>query len=242
MVFGLSTCLIAAARIASSAQVEAPTIDVSLEALSVSSYIWRGVEVRRSPVMQYDATIARGSLSFGTWANVPTFSDPTGSPDEVDLTMSYSSSKGNFETNSSFVSYVFPEDSGANTTELCFDVAYAFGPSKVFISNALDVALYSGAYYGEAGFSSDFSWSDQIALDMRVGVAWASSRFNEVYFGVAKSGLNGFFGEVGLTFSNNDGTYIRPSVGLWSLTDSALRAVATRSMMITFGVAAGIEF
>jgi outer membrane scaffolding protein for murein synthesis (MipA/OmpV family) len=245
MVLGISAAamvaaghLLAAGR---TADIQRPSqVAISFEALSVSSYIWRGLEVHRSSVMQYDTTVARGAFTFGTWANVPQFGE--NNPDEVDLSLSYAATLGATELSTSIIAYTFPADSSSTTAELCVDFSHLIGEANFYLNNAVDVGLYSGAYYGEAGIAFERELSESLTLDARIGMAWATSRFNDSYFGVRHSGINGAFGDLGFTFSKANGTYVRPNISVWSITDPTLRSAVTRSTMFTIGIGVGIAF
>ena len=89
----------------SSLMAEEPKVEVDAEALVVSKYVWRGLEVNEDPVLQPALTVTYGGFSFNIWGNMDLtdFGEDecvytsdcesrAGQFTEIDLTLDYSRS------------------------------------------------------------------------------------------------------------------------------------------------------
>jgi hypothetical protein len=244
MATGLAAAMTGVAHALSGHPSIALPIGVSFEAAGRSAYVWRGLEVQPSYVVQYDFNVSRGPFSVSAWANAPsrTFQNSE-TVDEVDLAVAYATTMFGFETTSSLITYVYPRwTENFNTAELCFEIAKTSGGFSLYLTNAFDVWRYKGAHYAEAGFSYQADISDEVAIEAKAGLAWGSRTFTAAYFGVPTAGQYGCLAEVDLTISRPDGSYFGPSCSIWYITSSNLRSAGTRSLIVTLGVCAGIAF
>src|SRR5262249_13224467 len=86
------------------------------------------------------------------------------------------------------------------------------------------VLTYKGAYFGEAGISTERRVSQRMEIGGSFGAGWASSSFNQAYAGVAKSALNRISAESWLTAHLTPRFYAGLHVGCSTVVDRDVRA------------------
>jgi hypothetical protein len=109
--------------------------------------------------------------------------DPNWDPtwNEYDLTFTYQRSVGRWTMDGTYTRYVYYEgDRRDATSELIGGLAVAIGVGELFTTHAVDVELYKGAYYIEAGYSVERDLDDKSSISVDGSVAFWS-RFIDKY-------------------------------------------------------------
>lgn len=113
--------LIATTLFAGIVSAEEPKASGFASVDTMSNYVWRGIKLSNSWVVQPSVGIAYGDFSANVWANYD--KDAVGSEfNEVDFTVSYSKSLGNFTLGGGYILYTF--DGYQDTQEVFASLAY----------------------------------------------------------------------------------------------------------------------
>lgn len=172
--------------------------EVEAELASNSKYVWRGMNLVDDWVIQPSLTISRGGFSANLWANYePT--DETGHQKkitEVDLSAQYTFDIGGFSIPLGLIHYLFPNTSAPATTEVFAGVSYEWlvTPSLT-IYHDLDQA--HGQYLA---LGLDYAYQlplglkqASLGLELGAGVGYASSDYNQFYFGVDRAAWSDWY-------------------------------------------------
>ncbi|MCK4379240.1 MAG: hypothetical protein KAW01_07850, partial [Deltaproteobacteria bacterium] len=121
---------------------EKPAVSLDAEALIISKYVWRGLEVNEDFVLQPSITTAYGGFSFNVWGNMDLTNfgedecvytadcdDRSGQFTEVDLTIDYTYSWEKFSLSAGVINYLFPNWDGSEDT------------FELYLSGSVDVLL-----------------------------------------------------------------------------------------------------
>ncbi|MFZ5432926.1 MAG: hypothetical protein ACOZB3_04045 [Calditrichota bacterium] len=208
-----------------------------------SRYLWRGMICNDKSVAQPSAWISVSDLTLSLWANRGI--EERNSPaflDEVDVTLDFLHSLSSFNVLASLSYFHYPQQDDAPATgEIMVGGEYTWGLVSLYSRHMIDYLEYSGAYWGEGGLSTDYQILPDVGIEMSTGLGWASTRFNESYWGLERSALSLWTSETALNWSITDNCYIRPHVELNSLLDSELSAKADKNPA-NFGLQFGIEY
>lgn len=113
--------LVAITFFAGSASAEEPKISGSVSVDTMSNYVWRGIKLSNSWVVQPSVGITYGDFSANIWANYD--NDAVGNEfNEVDFTVGYSKTLGNFTLGGGYILYTF--DGYQDTQEVFATASY----------------------------------------------------------------------------------------------------------------------
>jgi hypothetical protein len=216
----------------------------SIESSVNSRYVWRGLAFSPGAVVQPFVALAYSDFTFTTWFNCDV--DGGGATtrwNETDLSLSYSHEFTNGWTLGATVqSYLYPTSLvQPNTAELMLQGGYAVGEFELLLRQTVDVAAYSGAYYGELAPVWTRDLGGGCELSAGATLAWATDRFTEAYAGVAAGGFYLVSAEVALKWSLTQQLSVRPHVAFSHLLRDALRQGVEDPNFIWGGVALTLE-
>ncbi len=135
--------------------VQAPTAyagdgnSASASVSAMSLYMWRGVRLSESTVLQPSVDFVRGSFGANIWTNIDMDPDPAVWPDdnavltETDITLSYALP---IEAVSVEVGYIYYSILGSDTQEAYISVGTDIGPISPYITMYYDYDLGTGSY------------------------------------------------------------------------------------------------
>jgi len=155
----------------------------------LSSYVWRGLTIVNKPVVQPEATLALGAVSFGLWANVePVRYD--GANDisalagrrapgftEVDPTVELSHEVGKVELAAGAIAYAYPHAAGHETAPNTFEL---YGSVRLPDAFPLELAGYYDAHavkglYLEAGIERGLPRWPALQVGARIGASFGEA-------------------------------------------------------------------
>ncbi len=203
---------------------ESPSVNVDL-ALS-SKYVWRGLLVTDDPVLQPSLTIGYKKLSLNFWANHDLTDRGASGESEItefDYTLDYSSSADKFSYSLGVIQYTFP-DVGEGTTELYGSIGYDFVVSPT-------LAIYydtdeAGGIYANLGLGYSLPLPEvaelSASLDLSGSIGYASSGWNELYYGVDDSAFVDLLLTATLNIPIDEHITVVPYVSYSLLVDSKL--------------------
>lgn len=210
-------------------------VSVDAEALVISKYVWRGLEVNEDPVLQPSLTLAYGGFSFNVWGNMDLtdFGEDecvytsdcesrAGQFTEIDLTLDYSHSFDKFTLGAGIISYQFPNwDESEDTHEVYLALAYdcLLQPALTIYYDFDEVE----GFYANFSVGYSFAINDKVGIDLAGSVGYGDSDYNMAYFGVDDSALVDANCSVAMPFQVTDKITITPMLNLTSVVDSDLR-------------------
>ena len=210
-------------------------ISVETEALVVSKYIWRGLEVNEDPVLQPSLTVAYGGFSFNIWGNMDLtdFGEDeciytsdcesrAGQFTEIDLTLDYSHSFDKFTLGGGIISYQFPNwDESEDTHEVYVAMSYdcLLAPALTIYYDFDEV----DGFYANFSVGHSFAINDKVGVDLSGNIGYGDSDYNIAYFGVDDRALVDVNCSIALPFQVTDKITITPMLNLTSVVDSDLR-------------------
>ncbi len=221
----------------SGAPVLADDLEVSVdaEALVVSKYIWRGIEVNEEFVLQPSVTVAYGGFSFNLWGNMDLTDfgkdecvytsdceSRAGQFTEIDLTLDYSHSFDKFTLGAGIISYQFPNwEESEDTHEVYLALSYdcLLAPALTLYYDFDEVE----GFYANFSVGHSFAINDKVGVDLSGSIGYGDSDYNEAYFGVDDGALVDVNCSVSMPFQVTDKITITPMLNLTSVVDSDLR-------------------
>lgn len=211
----------------------------------VSRYMWRGIALSESGVMNPSAWVSGYGFTLLGWANYVLGEEPYwGEFNEFDIYASYEFEKDAFSATATYQHYFYTDPEYApDTGEVAVKLAYAVKDFNVFTVQTVDVEEYPGAYFGEFGVGYEKGFDDDKALfeaNFKFGIG--SDKFNKAYIGPDITAFNMVGGEAALTYSFNDHFYVKPHFCWTSLTDQELRDAVTDPDLVSGGLILGVEF
>jgi hypothetical protein len=230
------------------AQTPAPSsLSGTAETDFVSRYIYRGFAWSQGPVMEPYASVIKGSLTFGAWANVVLGNAPQGGTlNESDFTLVWSHNHGNWRVEP-MVEYWSdrPVHGGSDNGdgEISVRISRSVkGPIRIFTNQAYDVFRHNGSYYGEGGPDIAGTW-EKFDVELNGHLAWASAEFNRVYAGIAISALNLASVDGSATRKlGSHGLYMRLHFEASRLLDSQVRHASGNGTLAAAGLAIGFKW
>ena len=219
-----------------------------------SKYVWRGILFVDDPVLQPSANFNYGGFTFNVWGNWETtdvndYGEPHGSGKnkftEVDLTAEYAFTLGDFSIPVGVIHYLFPNTGVDATTELYAGVSYSWivSPSVTLYQ---DIDEAHGQYILAAlDFSRDLhKFNDLISLSIgaSAGVAYASSDYNDYYFGVDEAAFSDWNASLSLPVAIGKYVTVTPAVTYTALIDSKLKDTTEDDTNTYFGVSVTVSF
>jgi hypothetical protein len=185
---------------------ETLAVEASLDAAVFSAYDWRGQVVNDEAVLQPSIDVSSDNgLTVNVWGNFD-LTDNVGDSEEfseVDITVSYDLNLGEDApgVQIGLIEYLFPKEgdfadaeagvssADADTREIFVGLSETMGEFDVSLTAYLDIDEVDGAYIN-AAVEHALSVGEEIGLVAGASVAYATSDYNEYYFGVDDSGLN----------------------------------------------------
>ena len=216
---------------------------LGLDSDFASRYLWRGQFYSDSAVWQPSACISRNHLTAGIWANMP-LTDETnqGEFNEIDVEISYEYSLGLLTLNPGLVYYFYPNTSSDTTAEIGLDVFYPVKDFSIGFKQSVDFDEAHGGYF--VNFYGTYSKEifKHVNLEATLGLALASSRWNELYFGIKKAALNHASFEASLNWQINKNFYFKPHFQMMVLTLPSLRNLTEHPNPIAAGTSFGVQW
>jgi hypothetical protein len=206
-------------------------------------YVWRGLAWTEGPVSQTSLWTTLGGTTFSVWANSCLDSVDGRNTNEIDYSASWEGSWRGVNIEPSLQVWTYPHQTDSPTTvDADVRFTHSLGALSVFTTHSLDVHEYKGAYFGELGLGYEREIGENADLESSISLGWASSKFNEVYIGPARSALNLVSFDASVTWRMRGGAYIRPHLSITRLLNRDLREAVDEPSLTNLGVAAGIEF
>ncbi len=211
-----------------------------------SVYVWRGLVLNNRPVIQPSAWISLPRFTLSAWSNLA-LANPSdsGRVQTTYLALTHGRDWNRLRIEPAIEAYLNgrSEDAGArHTIEGSLKLSCQAGPLRIFTMHAFDVLAYRGSYFGEAGIGYEGRVTKKAAFAVSIRSGWASSKFNEVYIGLARPAFNFAGAEGSLTYYPNSRLYIRPHFEFSHITDRRLREYLWWPTITNFGLAVGFEF
>lgn len=210
-----------------------------------SRYVFRGIPYGRGPVNQSIAWTELAGFTVYGWGNLVLSPQPLQERlDEIDLGVSWAHQAGKLVLEPALDVYLYrgpPPFSVPSTGEASLKISHPVGPTRIFTKQIVDVGSYPGAYFGEAGVSSEHGLGRSVTVGAAVSVGWASERFNQAYFKVPKPALNLIAAEVALTWAPSDHVHLKPHLELTRIPDGELSSGLGSPHIVSFGLAVGIN-
>ena len=174
-------CAQAQEEVSALAEEEKSPLSVEASVDVLSDYIWRGMISNDNPVWQPSVTVGFdagdfGSLGLNVWQTydlthkrgTATNSRRAGGLQEIDYTLTYGLSLGDFDLELGHVFYTFPDNNGHSDQEVYASVAYNndfVTPSAAAYWNYSDSAGNDTSYvYFTLGLSHDFEVAESLTL------------------------------------------------------------------------------
>jgi hypothetical protein len=121
-------------------------------------------------------------------------------------------------------------------------LSYDAGPFHLFANQSVYLLTERGAYFGQAGITSERRVSHRVEVGGSFGAGWASAAFNDSYADVDKSALDRMSLEGWLTFHVTPHGYFGPHFEFSNIVDRRVRAELARPTYVFFGLTMGVEF
>ncbi|MBM4130994.1 hypothetical protein FJ250_08190 [bacterium] len=229
-------------------------VDLSAEVGWFGRYLWRGMTLQDTPVVQPELSASLGGFGLSVWGNVDADgADGASGFNEYDFTVSYGVGLPVASLDIGLVYYTLPDASEQNTAE-----AYASASAGVLLSPSLtvyrDVDQIDG-WYWEAGLSHGLPLSPGANVEMTARLGAGSDRYLEGYFptavskaletGDAASSLTDAAFTVAVPWQATPLATITPSVTWSTLLEDASASVEDEggdSDTLVWGLSAAISF
>ena len=229
---------------ASAEETERPS--VSADVAVISKYVWRGLILTDDPVLQPSLTVGYKGLGLNIWANTD-LTDVNGTPGEInelDYTLDYSFSVKKVNLGVGVIQYTFPHTGFEPTTEL-------FGTAALDVLLSPTVKIYwdvdeVGGVYGTVGIGHSFALGEargiSPVLDLSASLGYATSGWNEGYYGVNSSGFVDLLLTAGLPIPIDGHLSITPYVSYSKVIDSDLKNAVADDDAAFFGATLSVAF
>lgn len=212
---------------ASAEDDSAVTVDISAD--YYGKYIWRGQNIDDKSVLQPNVSVGAFGFTGSIWANIDLTNQSQTAPNnagefsEIDYTLDYSSSIPGTKIlgfSLGVIHYLFPNTSFNSTTELYggLSLDVPLNPSFTWYR---DVDVIEGSYL-QLGLGHTFeklvAWNNDyyLGLDLSGSIAWASSGYNDGYFGIDANKFNDVTIGIGVPITLKHLT-ISPSLNISSM-------------------------
>ncbi len=235
VVFVLVVVLLSGTISGSQVMAEELKVKVDAEALVISKYVWRGLEVNEDPVLQPALTVAYGGFSFNLWGNMDLTDfgkdecvytsdceSRAGQFTEIDLTFDYSHSFDKFTLGAGIISYQFPNwDESEDTHEVYLAMSYdcLLAPALTIYYDFDEV----DGFYTNFSISHSFTINDKAGVDLSASIGYGDSDYNEAYFGIDDNAFVDANCSIALPYQVTGKITVTPVLNLTSLVDSDLR-------------------
>ena len=209
------------------AQDEEKAWSISLDQAIYDKYVWRGIQYNEEGVNQgsidfsYD-TGDMGVFGLNVWYNLDLDNENglSGEFSEVDYTIYWEKSFGDFTLGAGHIYYDFSEVEAGSTREVYVSFSYdtILAPSLTVYYDYEDV---DGFYVDFAiGHSFDLGVAG-MTLDLGANIAWADDDMSDGYYGGEGAGFSNWGASVALNIPVGDMFTITPSIAYYSLISDA---------------------
>ncbi|MBI5063723.1 MAG: MltA-interacting MipA family protein [Desulfatitalea sp.] len=197
---------------------------------AMSAYVWRGITVNDSPVLQPSLDVSKNGFGFNVWGNYDLDEYYDDTPDdnefsEVDLTLYYGFSVQKLEVTVGVIDYLFPAG-GKSTSEVYTNLAY---PLIGGLSAGFDF-YYDfdevDSYYTDLGLTYSMELMDKLSLDAGAKIGYAGENFAEYYSGGTQAGFYDYTLSAGLTYALSEGLKVGAKLAYTDSLDSDVLADA----------------
>lgn len=209
----------------------------------VSRYLWRCIISSDGPAWQPSASVSKWGLTPSLWASMPLSQESSRAHfNEVDLGLSYEHQIANLTFKPNFVYFFYPNTTDPSTGELSLEATYTFRTITLGLSHSFDVSEYPGAYFANffIGYSRDIG--ESFSFNGTLSTGWASSEWNNAYFGVGQTALNHVALDLSLECRLWAWLYVRPHMQFGVLTSPSLRGAVADPNPIVLGISLGGDF
>ena len=219
---------------------------VSADVTVASKYVWRGLILTDDPVLQPSLTVGYKGLGLNIWANtdLTDANGTSGEINELDYTLDYSFSVNKVNLTVGVIQYTFPHTDFEPTTEI-----YGTAALDVLLSPAATIYWDTdevGGVYGTLGIGHSFALGEvrgiSPSLDLSGSIGFASSDWNEGYYGVDSSGLVDLLLTAGMPIPIDGHLSITPYISYSQVIDSKLKDAVADDNATFFGVTLSIAF
>jgi len=210
-----------------------------------SGHADRGFIINDRPVVQPVMWFSGSGTEFSAWSNFALAQTTDGArPRIVELELTHEQTWGKVTAQPALRMFFYHDALSTDRTrslEGWLTLSYDVGPIQLFTRQSLDVLTYKGAYFVDAGISSDTRVSPPLEIGGSLGAGWASARFNDAYAGIARRALDRVGAEMWLTVYKKR-FYVGPHLEFSTIVDPAVRAATTRPTYLLVRLSLGGEF
>ncbi len=199
----LALTFLALTPVAVMAQV--PAVELEFDSPLFSKYVWRGINVVDGPVWQPSVTAAYGGWSLNFWGSFeiddssdygPGFGSGRGKFTEVDTTVAYGATSGDWDWTAGYIRYDYPNTGFEKTSELYVGATHASEWSPTIeLYTDIDAVNGTAALFG---VSKALIAGEEGELEVSFGLGYGDSAFTAYYLGIGKAGLTD--ANIGLTY------------------------------------------
>ena len=214
--------VIVLALVLASAPAWAADATATLDAMS--AYVWRGITVNDSMVLQPMLDVSKNGFGANVWANYDLDDYYNDSPDdydfsEVDLTLYYGFSVQKLDITVGIVDYLFPAG-GKGTSEVYTSLSYPlFGGLSAGFDFYWDVDEVN-SYYTDLGLTYEMSLMDKLSMAVGAKIGYAGKDFAEYYNSGTDSGFHDYNISAALTYDLGEGLNVGAKLAYTGSMDS----------------------
>ncbi len=171
---------------------------------AMSAYVWRGITVNDSVVLQPMLDVSKNGFGANVWANYDLNDYHDDTPDdyefsEVDLTLYYGFSVQKLGITVGVIDYLFPAG-GKDTVEAYASLSYPLiGGLSAAFDFYWDVDQVT-SYYTDLGLTYGMDLMDKLSLSLGAKIGYAGEDFAEYYSGGTDAGFHDYTLSAGLTY------------------------------------------
>jgi hypothetical protein len=206
----------------------------------------RGFVISDRPVIQPVTWVSGRVAAFSVWSNIPLAESTDGSrPQILEMELARAHEWRNLTIEPAIRTFFYrdpPTSYSSRSIEGWLHLSYHLGLFRLFANQSVDLLANSGAYFGEAGMAFERRVSQRVEVGGSVTTGWASSTFNDAWFGIDKSALNLTGLEGWLTVYATPHLYIGPHFQFTSILDRAMRAELAQPTWFFVGLTTGVKF
>jgi hypothetical protein len=236
--------LLFALALTAAANAQDAPVTVTVDSSVFNKYVWRGINLVDGPVWQPSVTAASGAWSLNLWGNLELDDTNTYAPGsgrgkftEIDTTLAYSASNGDWSWSAGVIDYQFPNTGFVRTKEAFVTATHSSEWSPTFrVFKDFDAA---DGFYAQIGAKQAWSTGDgELGLSATVG--YGDDKYTAWYLAGSKAGVTD--ASVCLSYSRPLSSSAALNVyGAWSsIFDKAFTPGSGRRDNVLFG--AGVTF
>lgn len=219
-----------------------------------SAYIWHGMIVNDEPVLQPDVAMTYsfgdyGSVTADAWLNFDTTGNNgqrhVGGINEIDYTIQYAVTLGDFSLGIGHIWYTFPSVSSADyypsTREIFVSAAYNNDIVVPFVKAYYDYARADGTYV-TAGLRKEMTF-DKLTAGAELSLGGGSHPFTEYWYGDGAESQYWFTDAQALIYAKyaiTDKIFVGARIGWVSTLDNELKGVYHEDNLLWGGINLGI--